>query len=315
MFVFANILDPLIDINDAILKFFHNDVGLGWGFSIIMLTVVVRLAILPLTFKQVRSMQALQQLQPEMKALQERYKDDKDRRNQEMMKFYADNKVNPLGSCLPLLLQFPFFLSLYYLQQRDEFKEEVGGEGFFFIPNLTENVTGEPVVLVTLMVIYVVTQLISSMVTAVNASDPTQKRIMYALPFFFVFLIINFPAGLILYWITTNVWTIGQQLAVRKFLPMPKPDEAAVGAGGGTKGKPAAAAAATDEKPKGLLARAREMSGAATEQPSNGGKASANGGKKGGATAKAPASGGGNGARKAPPPSPRKKKKRSGRRR
>ena len=127
MCVFANILDPLIDINDAILKFFHNDVGLGWGFSIIMLTVVVRLAILPLTFKQVRSMQALQQLQPEMKALQERYKDDKDRRNQEMMKCYADNKVNPRESCLPLLLQLPFYLSLYYLQQRQEFKDDVGG--------------------------------------------------------------------------------------------------------------------------------------------------------------------------------------------
>ena len=83
-----------------------------------MLTVVVRLAILPLTFKQVRSMQAMQRLQPEMKKLQERYKDDRQRMNQEMMKLYQEHKVNPLGSCLPLLLQLPFFLSLFYLQRR-----------------------------------------------------------------------------------------------------------------------------------------------------------------------------------------------------
>jgi YidC/Oxa1 family membrane protein insertase len=288
MLVFANFLQPLIDVNDAILKFFHNNVGLGWGFSIIGLTIVVRLAILPLTFKQVRSMQALQQLQPEMKKLQERYKDDKKRLNEEMMKFYSENKVNPLSSCLPLLLQFPFFLSLYYLQRQPQFKAEVGGEGFFFIPNLTEPVTGHPVVLVTLMVVYVGTQLISSMVTAVNASDPTQKRIMYALPFVFVFLIINFPAGLILYWITTNVWTIGQQLVVRRLYP--KPDPEALAAAGPVsapaRGKPVEAAAIAESKPK------------------------AKGGSKGKGKGDAA-----NGAKAPPPQSPRRKKKRSGRRR
>jgi YidC/Oxa1 family membrane protein insertase len=283
MLVFANFLKPLIDVNDAILKFFHNNVGLGWGFSIIGLTIVVRLAILPLTFKQVRSMQALQQLQPEMKKLQQRYKDDKKRLNEEMMKFYSENKVNPLSSCLPLLLQFPFFLSLYYLQRQPQFKAEVAGEGFFFIPSLTEPVTGHPVVLVTLMVVYVGTQLISSMVTAVNASDPTQKRIMYALPFVFVFLIINFPAGLILYWITTNIWTIGQQLAVRKFAPMPQ--------------RPGAEAAASNGGKAGAKAKAKP--------------AAAGDGKGAARTAKATSNGSGDGdqPRKAPPPSPRKKKK------
>jgi YidC/Oxa1 family membrane protein insertase len=285
MFVIANFLQPLINVNDAILKFFHNDIGVGWGFSIIGLTIVVRLAILPLTFKQVRSMQALQQLQPEMKKLQERYKDDKKRLNEEMMKFYSENKVNPLSSCLPLLLQFPFFLSLYYLQRTSEFKAEVGHEGFFFIPRLVEPVTGHPVVLVTLMVLYVGTQLISSMVTAVNASDPTQKRIMYALPFVFVFLIINFPAGLILYWITTNIWTIGQQLAVRKFAPAPHL--------AGAKGKADADSNGGKGEAKAKLA-------------SGDGKGSARAAK-----AKATSNGSGDGdqPRKAPPPSPRKKKK------
>ena len=288
MFVFANILQPLIDVCDAILRFWHDDVGLGWGFSIIMLTVVIRLAILPLTFKQVRSMQALQQLQPEMKKLQERFKDDKQRLNQEMMKFYSENKVNPLSSCLPLILQFPFFLSLYYLQQQDAFKKDVGDEGFFFIPALTKDVTDNIPVLVALLVIYVGTQLISSIVTAVNASDPTQKKIMYALPFFFAPVIITFPAGLILYWITTNVWTIGQQLAVRKFLPMPD-----------IPGKDADKDGSSDGK------------GAAKGKSKKGGSPDGKGAKATKATAKATSNGSSDGdrERKPPPPSPRKKKK------
>ena len=285
MFVSANILQPQIDVNDAILQFWHDSVGLGWGFSIIMLTVVIRLAILPLTFKQVRSMQALQQLQPEMKKLQERFKDDKQRLNQEMMKFYSENKVNPLSSCLPLILQFPFFLSLYYLQQQDQFKKEVGGEGFFFIPNLTKDVTDNIPVLIALLVIYVGTQLISSIVTAVNASDPTQKKIMYALPFFFAPVIITFPAGLILYWITTNVWTIGQQLAVRKFLPMPDLPGKDADKDGSNGGKGA-------DKGKSKKGRSSDGKGAT-------------------ATAKTTSNGSSDGdrARKPPPPSPRKKKK------
>src|SRR5918911_481526 len=98
MFVVANVLQPLIDVNDAIVKFWHD---------------TVRLAILPLTFKQVRSMQGLQRLQPEMKKIQERYKDDKKRQQEEVWKLYQEHQVNPFGSCLPLLLQLPFFFALY----------------------------------------------------------------------------------------------------------------------------------------------------------------------------------------------------------
>src|SRR4051812_14684030 len=119
--MFANIFQPLIDVAEAILLFYHNTVGVGWGFSIVLLTVTVRLAILPLTFKQVRSMQAMQRLQPQMKELQKRYKDDKQRMNQELMKLYQEHQVNPLGSCLPLLLQFPFSFSLFYFQQTKAF--------------------------------------------------------------------------------------------------------------------------------------------------------------------------------------------------
>src|SRR3954462_8860013 len=143
MLILANILQPLIDLNEGILKFWHNTVGLGWGASIIGLTIVVRMAILPLTFKQVRSMQALQRPQPEMKKIQQRYKDDKQRQQQAMMEFYKEHEVNPLGSCLPLILQFPFFIGLYQTLRSSGFQHEVGDGGkFFFIPDITEPLTG-----------------------------------------------------------------------------------------------------------------------------------------------------------------------------
>src|SRR3954465_3934760 len=115
----ANVLQPLIDVFESILKFFHDSVGFSWGWSIIALTIVVRAALVPLTVKQFKSMQALQKLQPEIKKLQAKYKDDKQRLNQEMMKFYQENKVNPLGSCLPLIAQMPVFISLFYMLRRD----------------------------------------------------------------------------------------------------------------------------------------------------------------------------------------------------
>jgi len=221
----ANVLQPLIDACQWILEFWHDLVGGSWGWAIILLTFTVRLAILPLTFKGVKSMQRLQTLQPEIKKIQERYKDDKQRMNQEVMAFYQREKVNPLGSCLPLVLQIPFFISLFSLLRSSSFKADIAANpGFLAIDNLAEKVT-EPALLAVLIVLYVGTQLAASAVTAISA-DPTQRRIMFALPFVFVVFIINFPAGLIVYWITTNVWTIGQQLAVKKLYPKPVPASA-----------------------------------------------------------------------------------------
>jgi YidC/Oxa1 family membrane protein insertase len=318
MIVIANVFQPLIDVCDAILRWFHDDWAFGWGASIIALTVVVRLAILPLTFKQVRGMQQMQRLAPEMKKIQERYKDDKQRQQQELMKFYSDHNFNPLSSCLPLLLQLPFFLSLYYLQQQDSFKEEVRdtGKEFLFIPDLTSKATGG--VLVALIVIYIATQLGSSLVTMINIQDKNQRRLMLALPFVFTVIIINFPTGLLVYWITTNVWTVGQQLAVKKFLPPPDPDELAAKVRESGDGKPKgrwagmldrAAQNAQPDGDKDADAKAGERRGA-------GAKAGARAGAKASSGASKGAKSGGNGKpRKPPPPSPRKKKKRSGRRR
>jgi YidC/Oxa1 family membrane protein insertase len=194
-----------------------------------------------------------------------------------MMKFYQENKVNPLGSCLPLLLQIPFFISLFQLLRSPGFKADLGDNAsFFFIPDLAEPLTGHPAILALMIVLYVGTQLIASVITMVGG-DKTQQRIMFALPFVFTIFIINFQAGLIVYWITTNVWTIGQQLVVRKLYP--KPQILA------ETGQAAVADDGNGEKP-------------ARGKPASGGD-------------------GGNGATavKAPPGSPRKKKKRSGRRR
>jgi len=283
----ATFLQPLVDLNDAILKFWHNDVGFSWGASIIGLTVVVRAAILPLTFRQVRSMQAMQRLAPEMKRIQERYKEDKQRQQQELMKFYKEHGVNPLGSCLPLVLQLPFFFSLFYLLRSSTFKADIRGEeAFLFIPNLAKPLTGHPAALAVMIVLYVGTQLASSLLTAMSA-DPNQRRLMLALPFVFVIFVFRFQAGLLVYWVTTNVWTIGQQLIIKRFLPPPEP-------------LPAGAAAATQTGGSG---------------DGDGGSAAKRRPKPKPTSPAATSNGGGDGAAKAPPPSPRKKKKRSGRRR
>jgi YidC/Oxa1 family membrane protein insertase len=310
MFI-ANVLQPLIDACEAVLTFWHDVIGDfegSWGWSIILLTFTVRIVILPLTFKGVKSMQRLQTLQPEIKRIQERYKDDKQRMNQEVMAFYQREKVNPLGSCLPLLLQIPFFIALFYLLRSDSFQADIAGNaGFGPIEDLAATVSfsDQPVLLIALIVLYVGTQLAASAVTAFSA-DPMQRRIMFALPFVFVIFIINFEAGLIVYWITTNVWTIGQQLLVKKLYPKPAPverqedeDEAKPARGKPPSPKPAGAAAAVAD--------------GSSKRP--GGKAAAAKGS-GGKAAAAKGSGGGNGGpAKPPPPSPRKKKKRSGRRR
>jgi len=234
MFVSANIFQPLIDIFEAVLKFFHNNLGISWGFSIVLLTIVMRAILVPLTFKQFHSMQKLQRLQPQLKAIQTKYKEDKQRQQQEMMKFYKENEINPLGSCLPLVAQLPVFISLFYMLRQDlrkniclptqqlhwqqymaahhvSLQQAMGstvpcgahnGAGFLFIPDLTNNATG--VVLIVLLVLYVGSQLFSSLMMSSPMMDPTQRKLMMLLPLFFVVVVINFPAGLLVYWITTN---------------------------------------------------------------------------------------------------------------
>ena len=318
----SNPLQPLIDVFESILKFFHDSLGLQWGWAIILLTVLVRALLLPLTFKQFHSMQRMAHLQPEMKKLQERFKGDKERLNQEMMKFYRENKVNPFASCLPMVAQFPVFISLYYMLRVDLRRDicpaingvgaphysspipcgESGDSSFLFIPDLTDKATG--MVLIVLIVLYVGSQLFSTLLMS-TTTDRTQRMLFIALPFVFVTFVIRFPAGLLVYWITTNVWTIVQQSIIRKRLgPLRPPGAdtgggllAAFGGGGGGSGGARAATAPAGDGKKTSGGGTREKAPAKPREAA-----------KVGAEPKGRPSG--------PPPSPpRKKKKRSGRRR
>jgi YidC/Oxa1 family membrane protein insertase len=221
MLLAANPLQPLIDVANSVLTFFHDDVGVGWGVAIILLTIVTRIAILPLSIKQIRSMRSLQAHQPDIKKIQEKYKDDRQRMQREMMAFYQENKINPFASCVPLLLQLPVFLALFYLLRSDEFKEEINAPGsnpdFFGIP-LDEKAVGAA--LIILVVLYFVTMVGSTSIMAASA-EGNQRLLMYALPVVFTPFIISFPAGLVIYWITTNLWTMGQQWVVKKVIPPP----------------------------------------------------------------------------------------------
>jgi YidC/Oxa1 family membrane protein insertase len=299
----ANILQPLIDFFEGILKFFHDSVGVSWGTSIILLTIVVRAALLPLAVKQFRSMQALQRIAPQLKQLQEKYKEDKQRLQQETMKFYQEHKVNPFASCLPLVAQLPVFLSLFYMLRKDlrhDICPDINpanvpnpkpcgaspASEFWFIPDITDKATGG--VLVTLIILYVGSQLVSSLLMLTATTDKNQRTIMLVLPFVFVPFILGFPAGLIMYWITTNVWTIGQQQFLRRVIghgQTPAMAAAAAGGGGGGSGNGATPPA----EPKGAKASRGDGNGSAAED-----------GKR---------------TTKAPPPPPRRKRKRSGRRR
>jgi YidC/Oxa1 family membrane protein insertase len=325
----ANIFQPLIDIFGPVLVFFHDTIGGSWGWSIVLLTVVIRALLLPLAFKQMHSMQKLQRVAPQMKAIQAKYKDDKQRQQQEMMKFYKENEINPFASCLPLVAQIPVFIGLFYTL-RSRLRADIcpakqpgahivnghwvvneshtvacgvhSHAGFLFINDLTTTATG--VVLVVLILLYVGTQIASSLMMQTPTMDKNQQRMMLLLPLFFVIFIIRFPAGLIVYWITTNAWTMGQQYLIRRRIgpATPAPATGAEAAAAGD-GRAARAAAANGDDGAGagagggLAGLLRGRSKSEDKQPA--------------------AVGSGNRARResAPPPPPRKKKKRSGRRR
>jgi YidC/Oxa1 family membrane protein insertase len=292
----SDIFQPLITFFHAILVWIHDTLSVGWGFSIILLTILVRACLLPLTFKQFHSMQKLAHLQPEMKKVQERYKGDKERMNQEMMKFYRENKVNPFASCLPMVEQFPVFIALYYML-REDLRVDICGQSenpcgstpestFLFINDLTDKATGTD--LIILIVLYVGSQLFSTLLMS-TTTDRTQRMIFLALPFIFVTFVIQFPAGLLVYWITTNVWTIVQQAIIKKRLGPLRPP------------------LAPGEKQPGLFDSLRTATGATDSNDKAPTKAPAKA-KVGGGEPKGRPSG-------PPPAPPRRKKKRSGRRR
>ena len=222
----GQLLTPIENVLTAVLEWLHSSIGLPWAWAIVVLTLIVRMVILPLTIKQVRSMQRLQVHAPELKAIQQKYKSDRARMNEEVMKFYKENKVNPLASCFPLLLQIPVFFALFFVL-RDFEKEvfpkypdsELGWLGI--VPNITQDINSHWSGYL-LLVIYVGSQLASTYFMS-TTMDPRQRYIFLALPFLFIFFVINFPIGLMLYWSTTNLWTVGQGLVTRRLVPRPQP--------------------------------------------------------------------------------------------
>jgi YidC/Oxa1 family membrane protein insertase len=327
--ILANVIQdafsPLISLFEAIMVFIHDHVvGGSWGLAIVGLTVLIRAVLVPLTFRQLKSMQEMQRLAPQINVLKEKYKEDKQRQQQELMKFYQENKINPLASCLPLVMQLPVFISLFYMLRTDLKKHICGNHlvtnyntlhhsalqkvselpgkyiektscqqvaphsgKFLFLPDITNKATGAA--LVVLIVLYVGSQLASTLIATATA-DKNQRRLMLLLPVVFVVILYRYPAGLLVYWITTNLWTIGQQALIRRHMPPPPKPAAAEGSNGKPRQSLRAALAG--------VASGGAAGGTATAEPAPSAAA---------APPRAPAN--------PPPRSPRKKKKRSGRRR
>jgi YidC/Oxa1 family membrane protein insertase len=330
--IFANVIQqafsPLISLFESIMVFIHAHlVGGSWGLAIVGLTVLIRAILVPLTYRQLKSMQEMQRLAPQISALKEKYKEDKQRQQQEIMKFYQENKINPLASCLPLLLQLPVFISLFYMLRTDLKKHICGPQlvsyynahpglatkykagshisavahlpgkfieqttcntvaphsaKFLFLPDITSKATG--VALVVLIVLYVGSQLASTFI-ATAAADNNQRLMFLLLPVVFVVILYRYPAGLLVYWITTNLWTVGQQYLIKRHMGTPILPAKGTGSSGSGDGGSANGRA---EQPRG---------GTPKPQPALAGVSGS------------PAAG------VAPPRPPRKKKKRSGRRR
>jgi len=224
--IIAGILTPLEDLLTWVLTHLHDTVGLTWAWSIVGLVVIVRMLLVPLTVRQIHSMQNLQAHAPEMKAIQQKYKHDKQKMNAEMMAFYKENQINPAASCLPMLAQFPIFIGLFFVLR--DFENEIINSTtvdpseleWLHLINITEDtkVGWGPL----LIVLYAISQLTSSYLMSQNM-QPAQRVMLLVLPIAFIPFVLNFPSGLMIYWLTTNLWTTGQGLITRRLTPKPQP--------------------------------------------------------------------------------------------
>ena len=246
------IFEPLYDIVSWIIRALHKgfgQIGLNaswsWCLAIVCLTVIIRICLIPLFVKQIRSMRNMQVLQPQIKKIQDRYKGDRERTSQELMKLYKETGTNPLSSCLPILAQAPIFLALYrvlngiaagkprgVLNQHDV---DSAREAFFFTASLSDKFVGAEsasVKVVTICMILAMSgsqfftqkQLMSKNMPAASQSGNTfmqqQKVMLYLFPLLFAVFGVNFPVGVLLYWLVSNFWSMGQQLYVIRRMPV-----------------------------------------------------------------------------------------------
>jgi YidC/Oxa1 family membrane protein insertase len=224
------LLQPLEHLLRHVLNALHS-IGLPWAWAIVCLTLIVRMLLVPLTVKQIHSMQNMQAYAPEMKEIQRKYKGDRQKLNEELMKFYKEKNINPASSCLPLLAQFPIFIGLYYTLKNFSKHPPAGDLSWLhFVPSIAAHVTHHWSGYL-LLAVYVSSQLASTYFMS-GSMQQSQRVLMYVLPFAFIFVIARFPTGLVLYWMTTNLWTVGQGLITRRLIPKVGPP----GAGGGGSG-------------------------------------------------------------------------------
>ncbi|MEU1890980.1 membrane protein insertase YidC [Streptomyces pristinaespiralis] len=232
---------------------FGPDTGWAWGLSIVSLVILIRICLIPLFVKQIKSTRNMQALQPKMKAIQERYKNDRQRQSEEMMKLYKETGTNPLSSCLPILAQSPFFFALYHVLSKIASGNEIGvlnqslvdsarnahifgapiASKFMDDPSKVEAlnasltdvriVTAIMIILMSASQFYTQRQLMQKNVdlTVKTPYMQQQKMLMYIFPLIFAVMGINFPVGVLVYWLTTNVWTMGQQMYVINQNPTP----------------------------------------------------------------------------------------------
>jgi YidC/Oxa1 family membrane protein insertase len=221
--IVGGILSPIENVLTEVLTWLHDSGGLTWAWSIVALTVIVRMLLVPVAIRQIHSMQSLQIHAPEMKAIQQRYKSDRQKQSEELMKFYKENKINPYASCLPIVLQIPIFISLFFVLRG--FEKEIFPQfpesslewlGLVDITEPTKDGWGP-----LLLMVYVASQLTSTYLTSTQMQSKAQRRLILVLPIVFVPLIIRFPSGLMIYWLTTNLWTTGQGIVTRRLMPRP----------------------------------------------------------------------------------------------
>lgn len=217
MSVFAPSMDQAMDLGWfdflgypllSILRWFQGYV-INWGVAIILLTIVVRVAMFPLAYKSMMSMGKMSALGPEIKQIQTKYKDNKERLNREIMAFYKQNKINPVSGCLPMLIQIPIFIGLYQaLMPAIELRHQPFA---LWVTDLSA-----PDFTLILPVLMGASMFFQQRLTPSPAMDPAQAKLLKWMPLMFMFFFLDFPTGLVLYWVTSNILSIGQQLIFNK---------------------------------------------------------------------------------------------------
>ena len=221
--ILGGILTPLENVLTDVLTWLHDTAGFSWAWSIVVLTLIVRILLVPVAIRQIHSMQSLQMHAPEMKAIQQKYKNDRQRQSEELMKFYKENKINPYASCLPIVFQIPIFISLFYVLrgfEKEIFPKYPGSSlDWLGLVDITEPVKSGWGPL--LIAVYVASQLLSTYLMATSMQSKAQRYMIMVLPIVFLPFILRFPSGLMIYWLTTNLWTTGQGVVTRRQMPRP----------------------------------------------------------------------------------------------